>query len=83
MLQLSSPNHIRGRVMSFNTIVMQGFAPLGSLIIGAFGASIGTASAVGVGAGLVMLTAILSVLFAPELLRFRSTIVERERPLPA
>jgi MFS family permease len=78
MIQLSSPNYIRGRVMSFNTIVMQGFAPLGSLIIGAFGESIGIASAVGAGAALVALAGILSLPLAPELLRFKSPVIERD-----
>jgi MFS family permease len=80
MMQLSSPNHIRGRVMSFNTIVMQGFAPLGSLILGAMGASIGTANAVGIGAVLVIVTAALSLSLAPELLRFRAPVIEPNRP---
>ncbi len=83
MIQLSSPNHIRGRVMSFNTIVMQGFAPLGALIVGAFGASIGTANAVGVGAALVTVAAILSLPLAPELLRFRDPVIEPQNPVTA
>jgi predicted MFS family arabinose efflux permease len=80
MMQLSAPNHIRGRVMSFNTIVMQGFAPLGSLIVGAVGTSIGTANAVGMGAALVTVAAILSLSLAPELLRFRAPVIDSRRP---
>src|SRR5262249_33918761 len=37
LMQTRSPDHLRGRVMSVQTMVFMGFMPLGQLLLGAFG----------------------------------------------
>jgi MFS family permease len=40
-LQLITPSHLRGRVMSINTLLFAGSTPIGSLIVGALAQSLG------------------------------------------
>jgi MFS family permease len=45
MIQLTSPDHLRGRVMSVYTTVFVGSTPIGGLISGAIAAAFGTPAA--------------------------------------
>lgn len=61
-LQLLSPPHLRGRIMSMNTMLFAGTTPIGSMIIGTTGEHAGVGTAVAMmggiclaGVGLVML----------------------------
>jgi MFS family permease len=57
MLQISVPDHLRGRVMGFYSFVFVGLAPLGAFQAGAFAERFGAPWAVGVG-GLVCALAV-------------------------
>ena len=54
LLQTRSPDHLRGRVMSVQTMLFIGFIPLGSMIMGAIGSVVGIAG--GLLAGAVVCT---------------------------
>ena len=45
MIQLTTPDHLRGRVMSVYTTVFVGSTPIGGLISGAIAAAFGTPAA--------------------------------------
>jgi MFS family permease len=68
MIQLESPDDMRGRVMSLVTVTMQGFSPLGSLLTGALATLVGTPEAVA-GSALVVAVAALVVLVAAPSVR--------------
>lgn len=50
IIQLASPDSLRGRVLSVRTLVFMGFAPIGSLQIGAIAERFGVASSMAIGA---------------------------------
>lgn len=64
-IQLSTPDILRGRVMSVYTLVFLGMAPIGSSIMGAIAHAAGTAGAVAMGSAVCLLT----VLFLSGYLR--------------
>lgn len=70
MLQLAAPPEMRGRIMSYLTVIMQGFAPVGALLAGSAGSVVGTPTAVAASAVVVAAVAALSVPLAPAVLRF-------------
>ena len=70
MLQLSAPPGMRGRIMGYMTVIMQGFAPLGAVLAGGAGVVIGTPSAVAISASVVAAAALLSVPLAPAVFRY-------------
>ena len=61
VVQLSVPDHLRGRVMSVYTTVFAGSTPVGGLVSGAIASSVGVAFAIGVGAVLSLITGVLSL----------------------
>jgi MFS family permease len=61
VVQLSAPDHLRGRVMSVYTTVFAGSTPVGGLVSGAIASSVGVAFAIGVGAVLSLITGVLSL----------------------
>ncbi|MGH2604587.1 MAG: MFS transporter, partial [Dehalococcoidia bacterium] len=66
ILQLSAPGPMRGRVMSFVTVTMQGFAPLGALLTGAIATAAGTPRAVALSAVVVAIAAVIAAIAAPD-----------------
>jgi MFS family permease len=60
LLQLNVPEQMRGRVMSVYSLIPMGVMPLGSMILGSIGATIGTPITVAAGAAIVLVFAILS-----------------------
>jgi predicted MFS family arabinose efflux permease len=70
MLQLTAPAQMRGRVMSLVTVTMQGFNPVGALLIGALATAIGTPRAVALGAAVVAVAAIVAAVGAPDVREF-------------
>lgn len=58
-IQLSTPDALRGRVMSVYTLVFLGIAPAGNAILGFIADVFGAARAVSIAASLCLLTAIL------------------------
>ena len=59
-LQLSAPDHLRGRVMSMYAIVMGGMTPAGALVAGALAQFWGAPGAFGIG-GLVGILSVLMI----------------------
>jgi len=66
ILQLSAPGPMRGRVMSFVTVTMQGFAPIGALLTGAIATAAGTPRAVALSAVVVAIAAVIAAIAAPD-----------------
>lgn len=58
LLQTTTPDHLRGRVMGFYSLVVLGFAPAGNLLIGFGAEKLGVETAVGLG-GIVCVIATL------------------------
>ncbi|NJD28802.1 MAG: MFS transporter [Chloroflexi bacterium] len=56
VIQLSVPDHLRGRVISVYTTVFAGSTPIGGLVMGAIASAFGTAVAIGAG-GVVSIAA--------------------------
>ena len=65
ILQIHVPNEMRGRVLSLLVVTAQGFAPLGSLVVGAASEAIGTSTAVAASAALVGIAALVTVIAMP------------------
>jgi MFS family permease len=65
MIQSQVPDNLRGRVMSVYTLVFFGSMPLGSLFAGAFAQKFNEPLTVVIGAGVLMVMAIGSVIFLP------------------
>lgn len=70
IMQLDVPPQMRGRVMSLQMVAMQGFGPIGGLLIGALATLIGTPVAVAIGGLLVGAGALTALLLAPEVRRY-------------
>ncbi len=58
-IQLTTPDGLRGRVMSVYTTVFLGMMPLGHSIMGTLASVIGTAKAVAVGAGICLVVSVI------------------------
>ncbi len=67
IMQLTAPGEMRGRLMSLQMIAMQGFGPIGGLLLGAAAAITGTPRAVGGGAVLTVAITAAVAAVAPEL----------------
>lgn len=61
VVQLSVPDHLRGRVMSVYTTVFAGSTPVGGLASGAVASVAGVPIAIGLGAALSLATGVLSL----------------------
>lgn len=61
IIQLQTPNHLRGRVMSIYSLVFAGFAPIGSLLTGTTAHAFGAPVTMGLqaGAGILLILAIV------------------------
>ena len=69
LVQSIVPDELRGRVMSFFSLVLLGMMPLGNLFVGALAGAIGTSAAVAL-AGVFLGAAVLVILLRrPEVLR--------------
>ncbi|MBP7146737.1 MAG: MFS transporter [Acidobacteria bacterium] len=64
LLQSLVPDDMRGRLMSFYTVVFVGFAPIGSLLQGRLAAAIGVQHAVVIGGAITMLAGTTFALWA-------------------
>ncbi len=83
MLQLEVPGAMRGRVMSLVTVTLQGFAPLGSLLVGSLAEAVGTPEAVAISAVVVGIGAVLAAIAAPDVRDFVSKLDQPDRAAPA
>lgn len=77
ILQLHIPSNLRGRVMGVY-MLSRGLMPLGSLIAGALASLLGGPMAVTIMGGSCVLVAISVAIFAPDLWRMQSTLVEEK-----
>jgi MFS family permease len=59
LLQTTTPDHLRGRVMGFYSLVVLGFAPFGNLLAGWAAEYLGVGAAVGLGGAICVLATIL------------------------
>jgi MFS family permease len=69
MIQLLSPDHLRGRVMSVYTLAFNGMFPIGSFFAGAVAQTAGAPAATLVGGCLVMANLVVVSLLRPQLRR--------------
>jgi len=69
MLQSLSPDELRGRVMSMRTLLFAGMMPLGAMQMGALGQWLGPRAAVGIGAAVCLVVAVLASIHVPALRR--------------
>jgi MFS family permease len=69
IVQSLVPDNLRGRVMGVYTLVFFGSMPIGSLLAGTLAEGIGEPVTVMLGAGLLMLLAILAWIFLPDIRR--------------
>jgi len=67
LMQTRSPDHLRGRVMSVQTMVFIGFMPLGQMLLGAVGTFIGINNAFVIGGSIVVCIALYAGLRVPAL----------------
>jgi MFS family permease len=69
ILQLSVPRELMGRVMSFNTIAVVGFGPLGGFLLGPLAEGIGAPGAIFITALVVIVVVALLTTLRPTLRR--------------
>ena len=69
ILQISSPNEMRGRVMAMRALLFAGVTPLGAIQVGAMGQWLGPRPAVAIGATICLLTAVIAWRRLPDLRR--------------
>ena len=71
IIQVASPDFLRGRVLSVRTLVFMGFAPIGALQIGAIAERIGVAPSMAIGAIAFLLGTIYLVVRSRAILEFK------------
>jgi len=59
LLQTTTPDHLRGRVMGFYSLVVLGFAPFGNLLAGWTAEQLGVGLAVGLGGGICVVATLI------------------------
>ncbi len=69
ILQMSSRDDMRGRVMSMRALLFAGVTPIGALEVGALGQYLGPRTAIAVGAAICLLAAIVAWRVVPQLRR--------------
>lgn len=67
LIQEHTTDEIRGRVMSVYTLVIFGFFPIGSYLIGALAESLGAPLAIAINAGALLLVGIATRVLVPEI----------------
>jgi MFS family permease len=78
LVQLTVPDHLRGRVMSVYTTVFAGSTPFGGLITGAIASGFGAATAIGLGGALSLATGAAAM----ASIRGRTIHARRSRAVP-
>jgi len=69
LIQITVPDHLRGRVMSTYLWAMQGISPFGSLLIGSLAQSLGASQAVAIGGFTCLIAYSLAHLFKSDIRR--------------
>jgi MFS family permease len=76
LMQTSTPDHLRGRVMGLYAVMMMGLAPIGSLWAGAVAKLAGAPTAIAVGAVVMLLGAGFVIIRYPHFRRTGQTLPE-------
>ncbi|MBI3522659.1 MAG: MFS transporter [Chloroflexi bacterium] len=74
LLQTGTPDQLRGRVMSMQTVMMVGLMPLGQLILGSVGTIVGIDVAILAGGAVLMLVVVYVAIRAPQLRELRAVV---------
>ncbi len=69
LLQTRTPDHLRGRVMGFYSLVVLGLAPIGNLLVGWVAETLGVATAVGLGGVICIVVTLVGTRRIVELAR--------------
>jgi len=72
LLQTRTPDHLRGRVMSVNSMMFMGFMPLGSMVLGSIATIVGVANSFIVGAAVIAAVSAYVALRVPAVRRATS-----------
>jgi MFS family permease len=67
LIQISAPDHLRGRVMGFYSFVFVGMAPFGAFLFGLVAEHVGAPLAIAAGGAIVTLAVMVAGLAVPEL----------------
>ena len=67
ILQLAAPRELMGRVMSFNTIAVIGFGPVGGFFLGPLAEGVGAPLAILISAAVVLVVVMLLAIVSPAL----------------
>lgn len=76
VLQLSTEDRVRGRVMAMNTMVNRGLGPLSSLQSGVLASLMGAPAAIATGSFLFVIFGVFFFLLVPEVYRFQKETTE-------
>lgn len=76
LIQTSSPDNLRGRIMGVYSLILMGLTPIGSLWAGAVASRAGAPLAIGIGAGAMGVVSLLSALRYPRLGQATQTLPE-------
>lgn len=71
LLQTTTPDHLRGRVMGFYSLVVLGLAPIGNLLVGWGAEQLGVAAAVGLGGVACVIATLIGTKRLAELVKGR------------
>lgn len=74
LLQTSTPDHLRGRVMGVHAWLMIGLTPLGSLFSSAIASAVGVVTALTIGGSLTMIIVLVVALRFPALRNAKSAL---------
>lgn len=72
LLQTRTPDQLRGRVMSVQTMMFMGFMPLGSMLLGSIGTLVGVSTSFVIGGTIIALVLLFATLRVPALRRATS-----------
>ncbi len=74
LIQVQTPHHLRGRVMSMYTLVFAGFTPIGSFISGTAAHAFGAPATLGLGAAIGLVFTAFLVMRYPSLFKAAAAI---------
>ncbi len=69
LVQFETPDHLRGRVVGVQNLVIEGGLPLGTLALGTLGTALGIGPALAIGGTLLAAAGLAAAIFVPALRR--------------
>jgi predicted MFS family arabinose efflux permease len=67
LLQVSAPDHLRGRIMGFYSFVFVGMAPFGAFLFGVVAEHVGVPTTIAAGGAIVVLAVTVAGWMVPEI----------------